>query len=48
MSARSLGLSKRNAVTFLTYYFRIILGTLSARKLVQTLFDAARHVLFML
>jgi hypothetical protein len=43
-----IGLSKRNGVTFLTYYFRIILRNVRARKFVQAPFDAARHALFML
>jgi T4 RnlA family RNA ligase len=46
--ARHSGLSKRNGVTFLTYYFRIILRNVRARKFVQAPFDAARHALFML
>ena len=40
-----IGLSKRNAVTFLTYYFPIISEPLSVRKFVQTPFDAAHHTL---
>ncbi len=44
---RYIGLSKRNAVTFLTYYFPIISETLRARKFVQMPFDAAHHALFL-
>ena len=43
-----IALSKRNGVTFLTYYFPIISRTLGAIKFVQASFDAARHSLFML
>ncbi len=47
-SIQYCGLSKRNGVTFLTYYFPIISRTMRARKFVQAPFDAARHALFML
>jgi hypothetical protein len=43
-----VGLSKRNGVTFLTYYFPIISRILGARKFIQAPFDAARHAVFML
>ena len=39
---RYIGLSKRNAVTFLTHFFPNISKTIIARKFVQTSFDAAR------
>ncbi len=43
-----IGLSKRNGVTFLIYYFPIISRTLGATKFVQAPSDAVRHALFML